>query len=128
MKDYLAVIVALGLFLIPAGAVAGGAAEVHAYALAFEVLPSAPPLDSCPHEPGTSAVGVIWIARNVIFLGPGVGTSGLDSGDVTTIVCNGDTPQQIREKLTDRLQQLAADRGYAVKPVNIVVPMLQRGE
>jgi hypothetical protein len=63
-----------------------------------------------------------------MFLGPGVGSSGVDAGDVSTIVCNGDTPQQIRETLTDRIQQLAADRGYTIKPVNIVVPMLQRGE
>ena len=53
---------------------------------------------------------------------------GLDGGDVTIVVCNGDTPQQIRETLTSRIQQLGAGRGYAVKPVSIVVPMLQRGE
>jgi len=47
---------------------------------------------------------------------------------VTIVVCNGDTPQQIRETLTSRIQQLGAGRGYAVKPVSIVVPMLQRGE
>ena len=73
-------------------------------------------------------MGVVWIARNVVFLGPGVGTSGVDSGDVTTIVCNGDSPQDIREKLTDGIQELGADRGYTVKPGNIVVPSLERGK
>jgi hypothetical protein len=128
MKSHLAVIAAAGLFLISTCVDAGRAAEIHAYALEFEVLPSAPPVDACPHDPGASAVGVIWVARNVVFLGPGVGTSGVDSGDVTTIVCNGDTPQQIREKLTAGIQHLAADRGYAVKPANIVMPKLQRGD
>jgi|SoiMethySBSTD1v2_1073268.scaffolds.fasta_scaffold157419_5 hypothetical protein len=127
MKSYLAVIAAVVLFLIPAGAVAGGADEVHAYALALETF-TAPSVFSCPtNQSGTSTVGWIWIARNVIFLGPGVGTSGLDSGDVTVVVCNGDTPQRIRERLTDSIQQLAADRGYAIKPINIVVPTLQQG-
>jgi len=122
MKAYLAVIVAVGLFLIPVSAVAGGADEVHAYALAFEFTQSGtPPLNSCPSGPGW-----IWIAR-LMFLGPGVGTSGFDGGDVSALVCNGDTPQQIRETLTASIQQLAADRGYAIKPLNIVVPMLQRG-
>jgi hypothetical protein len=72
--------------------------------------------------------GWTWISRNVIFLGPGVGTSGVDGGDVTIVVCNGDTPQQIREKLTTRIQQSGASRGYTINPVNIVVPMLQRGQ
>src|SRR5207245_1291515 len=106
MKSYLAVIVVVGLFLIPAGAIAGGADEVHAYALALETF-TAPSVSSCPtNQSGTSTVGWIWIARNVIFLGPGVGTSGLDGGDVTIVVCNGDTPQQIRETLTSRILQL----------------------
>jgi hypothetical protein len=132
MRSYLAVAAALGLFLIPAGAAAAKATEIHAYAAAFEGSGSTPPLDSCPHEPGTDNVGVTWIVRNVVFLGPGVGSaavgsSGIDVGDVAIVVCNGDTPQQIRENLTDGIQHLAADRGYAIKPVNIVVPTLQRG-
>ena len=120
MKINLGVLVALGLFLIPAGIVAGGADEVHAYALAFEFTQAGgPPPNSCP----SGGPGWIWIAR-LRFLGPGI----VEGGDVSTIVCNGDTPQRIRKKLTDSIQQLAADRGYAVRPVNIVVPTLQRGE
>jgi hypothetical protein len=131
-KSYLAVIAAVGLFLIPAGVVAERAAEIHAYAVTVEVSGSAPPLDSCPHEPGAGNAGVTWIVRNVVFLGPGVGSaavgsSGIDVSDVAIVVCNGDTPQQIRENLTDGIQHLAADRGYAIKRVNIVVPTLQRG-
>jgi hypothetical protein len=132
MKRYLAVIAAVGLFLIPAGVVADPAAEIHAYGLVFEVSRSAPPLDSCPHAPGASNAGVTLVVRNVVFLGPGVGSaavgsSGIDVGDVAIVVCNGDTPQRISEDLTEAIQHLAADRGYAIKPVNIVVPMLQRG-
>jgi hypothetical protein len=130
MKSYLAlIVVAAGLFLIPAGVVADRAAEIHAYAVTVEVSGSAPPLDSCPHEPGAGNAGVTC---SVVFFGPGVGSaavgsSGIDVGDVAIVVCNGDTPQQIRENLTDGIQHLAADRGYAIKPVNIVVPTLQRG-
>lgn len=128
MKNHLAVMIAVGLFCMPMCAVADPDTEIHAYALAFEVMQFAPPVDACPHEPGTSAVGVVWIARNVLFFGPGVGTSGVDGGDVVTIVCNGDTPQQIREKLTSNIREFAAGRGYDIKAVNVVVPTFQRGQ
>jgi len=66
-----------GAVLDPGCPVAGGADEVHAYALALETF-TAPSVFSCPtKQSGTSALGWIWSARNVIFLGPGVGTSAL---------------------------------------------------
>jgi hypothetical protein len=130
----LLVVVAVGLFLTPVGAIAGPADEIHAYALALEVLlggDAVPARGSCSAETGVSVIdGWTWISRDVVFLGPPgvVGSSGIETRDVTVLVCNGDTPQQIREKLTTRIQESGASRGYTIKPVNIVVPGLQRGK
>lgn len=129
MKSDISAIVAGGLFLMSMGAVADKPApEIHAYALGFEVSQSAAP-GGCPaatNPPGNTN-GVIWIARNVVYFGPGV-PSGLEARDVLTVVCNGDTPQQILQKLVAAIRQGAVSRGYDVKPVNVIVPMLQRGE
>src|SRR5262245_42564419 len=87
MKSCPALFVALGLCLMPTGVYAQSTPEVHAYALRPLEIFAAPPPGEC--SPDRNITGFVLITRQVLFLGPNVGTSGIDAGDVTILLCNG---------------------------------------
>jgi len=60
-------------------------------------------------------------------LGPTV-ANGIDQFSFSLTVCPGDTPRTLREKMGQRVLEIATEHGYVLRKVNIVVPSMDRAE
>ena len=94
--------------------------EPHAYAFQFTV--GSVGSVGCPGND----MGVGLNVGPVIIFGPAI-PGGMDITDVYAFSCAGDSPQRIRDRISEAIVRRAAELGHLVKPVNVVIPTFQRG-